>query len=363
MKPVNLLELEGLAREKLPQGAFDFIAGGAEDEVTLRANREAFQRVQIRPRVLVDVSTVDASTEVLGRRLELPVLLAPVALQRLAHEEAERATARAAKAAGTAMLLSTMSSCTLEEAAEAADGPKWFQLYASRDRELTRSLIERAQAAGYAALCVTVDVPWLGRREADLRNELQFGAEIVPGNLVGHLDAETLASGPRGPAGGASAAFADPGLTWDDIDWMRTVWRGPLLLKGILTAEDARLAVERGVEGIVVSNHGGRQLDGVAASIEALPEVVAAVEGRAEVLLDSGIRRGTDVLKALALGAKAVLLGRPYIWGLALDGEKGVTRVLKMLRDELELAMALAGCRSVAEIDRGRVIAPAARQE
>lgn len=362
MKAVNLLELEPLAREKLPQGAYDFIAGGAEDEVTLRANLEAFRRIQIRPRVLVDVSTVDASTETLGRRVEFPALMAPLALHRLAHPDGELATARAAAAAGTITVLSTMSSCTLEEVAEAADGPKWFQLYAGRDRDVKRSLIERAQAAGYEALCVTVDVPWLGRREADLRNDLTFRQEMVPGNLAAQ-DLAALASGPRGPGDGATAAFADPALTWDDIDWMRTVWSGPVLLKGILTADDARLAVEHGVEGIVVSNHGGRQLDGVPASIEALPEVVAAVQGRAEVLLDSGIRRGTDVLKALALGAKAVLLGRPYMWGLALEGEEGVSRVLKMLRDEFELAMALAGCTSVAEIERDKVIAPAPRQE
>ncbi|MEX0801235.1 MAG: alpha-hydroxy acid oxidase [Dehalococcoidia bacterium] len=356
MKAVNLLELEDLARERLPQGPFDFIAGGAEDEVTLRANREAFQRIQLRPRVLVDVSTVDPSTEVLGRRVELPVLLAPVALQRLAHDEGELASARAAEAAGTVMVLSTVSTCTLEDVAAAAGGHKWFQLYPLRNKEGTERLISRAKAAGYTAICVTADVPWLGRREADIRNNLQFGADIVPANLLDEIRLADLASGPRGPAGGAAAGLSDPGLDWDGIDWIRSVSSPlPVLVKGILTAEDARLAVEHGVEGVIVSNHGGRQLDGAPASIEALPEVVAAVEGRAEVLLDSGIRRGTDVLKALALGARAVLIGRPYIWGLAIDGEAGVSSVLSMLREEIELAMALSGCPTVADIDRSRV--------
>lgn len=356
MTAVNLLELEDLARERLPQGSFDFIAGGAEDEVTLRANREAFQRIQLRPRVLVDVSTVDPATEVLGQRIELPVLLAPVALQRLAHEEGELASARAAEAAGTVMVLSTVSTCTIEDVAAAAGGPKWFQLYPLRSKEGTQRLIERAREAGYSALCVTADVPWLGRREADIRNNLQFAPDIVPANLVDEIRLADLASGPRGPAGGAAARLSDPGLDWDDIDWIRSLASPmPVLVKGILTAEDARLAVEHGVEGIVVSNHGGRQLDGAPASIEALPEVVAAVEGRAEVLLDGGIRRGTDVLKALALGAKAVLIGRPYIWGLAIDGEAGVTAVLSMLREEIELAMALSGCPTVADVDRSRV--------
>jgi 4-hydroxymandelate oxidase len=356
MKAVNLLELEDLARERLPQGPFDFIAGGAEDEVTLRANREAFQRIQLRPRVLVDVSTVDPSTEVLGQRIELPVLLAPVALQRLAHDEGELASARAAEAAGTVFTLSTVSTCTIEQVAEAAGGPKWFQLYPIRSKEGTARLIERAKAAGYTAVCVTADVPWLGRREADIRNHLQFAPDIVPANLLDEIRLADLASGPRGPAGGAAAGLADPGLDWEDIDWIRSIASPlPVLVKGILTAEDATLAVAHGVDSIVVSNHGGRQLDGAPASIEALPEVVAAVDGRAEVLLDSGVRRGTDVVKALALGAKAVFIGRPYIWGLAIDGEAGVQAVLSMLRAEIELAMALAGCPSVADIDRSRV--------
>jgi 4-hydroxymandelate oxidase len=348
VEPVNLFEYEPLAREKLPEAAYGFIAGGAEDEVTLRANREAFQRIRLRPRVLVDVSHIDPSTQVLGQRIEFPVLLAPVALQRLAHPDGEIAAARAAAAAGTIMMVSTVSTYSLEEITEAANGPKWFQLYCNPDKDVTRRLVERAQACGYTALCVTVDVPRLGRREADIRNRLQPRPDLLPKNLVGEVDMRAVASG--------AASLQDPSLTWDDVHWLRSLTPMPLVLKGIMTGEDARLAVEHGVEAIIVSNHGGRQLDGVPAAIDVLAEVVEAVQGRVEVLMDSGIRRGTDVLKALALGAKAVLLGRPYIWGLAVDGEAGVTRVMGILRQELELAMALAGCPTVAQID-GALIA------
>jgi len=358
MEPVNLLEYEPLAREKLPEGSYGFIAGAAEDEVTLRENRAAFQRLRLRPRVLVDVSKIDPSTTVLGQRIELPVLLAPVAVQRLAHPDGELASARAAAAAGTIMALSTSASCSIEEVARAAEGPRWFQLYFNRDREVTRRLVERAEAHGYAALCLTVDLPWLGRREADIRNRLQFPPDVTMANFAGD-EARGLLPIVSGSALDASAGPSDPSLSWKDVGWLRSLTKMRLVIKGVLTAEDAALALEHGAEAIVVSNHGGRQLDGVPASIEALPEIVEAVGGRAEVLLDGGVRRGTDVLKALALGARAVLIGRPYIWGLAVAGEEGVKRVLSILRFELELAMALAGCPAVADIGRGLVARPA----
>ena len=357
MKPVNLLEYEDAARELLPQPIFDFIAGAAEDEVTLRRNREVFQRIQLRPRVLADVSHVDASTEILGRAVSLPVLLAPVALHRAAHPDGELATARAAADAGAIMVLSTMASSTIEDVSEAAAGPKWFQLYVNPDRGLTERLVRRAEASGYSALCLTVDAPYLGRRERDFHNRLEFPPDVRYANLEREGDLSALP--PMGDQGSALAAAAvrliNPAMTWRDIDWLRSLTSLPLLIKGILTAEDARFAADHGVAGIVVSNHGGRQLDTVPATIEVLPEIVEAVQGRTGVFLDGGIRRGTDVLKALALGATAVLIGRPYIWGLAVDGEAGVRRVLELLKAEFELAMALTGCAVVSDIDRNLV--------
>ena len=359
LKPVNVLEYEELARARLSQGAFDFIAGGAEDEVTLRANRAAFQRLQLLPRVLVDVSHVDMSTEVLGRRIEFPVMLAPVALQRLAHPDGEPAAARAAAAAGTVMVLSTMSSYTLEEVAQAAEGPRWFQLYCFRDREATKRLVLRAAAAGYEALCLTVDLGRLGRRERDLRNALVFPPDVLPMNLAtdaeltgGQLPSTVYAAGLMNPS---PAWEIDPALTWADIDWLRSLTSMPVLLKGILRADDAGIAADHGVAGIVVSNHGGRQLDGAPAAIDVLPEIVEAVGDRCEVLMDGGVRRGSDIVKALALGAKAVLIGRPYVWGLAARGERGVAHVLELLRAELEVAMALTGVTSVSQISRSLV--------
>jgi len=350
LEPLNLDELQSLAQQRLSKMAFDYIAGGAEDELTLRENREAFRRLKLRPRVLAGIEEPDLSTTVLGTPIDLPVLLAPVAMHCLAHPEGELASARAAAAAHTIMLLSTTSTYSLEDVAQAATGPKWFQLYCYRDRSISLRLIERAQQSGYAALCVTVDTPRLGRREADIRNRFQLPPGLSIKNFE-HVDLEQM---PEGQSDSALAAYAATmmarSLSWDDLAWMRESCDLPLVLKGIMTAEDAKLAVEHGVEAIVVSNHGGRQLDGVSASISVLPDVVEAVDGQIEVLFDSGVRRGTDVLKALALGAKAVLIGRPYIWGLALEGEAGVKRVLAMLKDELELAMALAGCATVEAI-------------
>jgi len=349
MEPVNLFEYEAAAREKLSQGAFDFIAGGADDEITLAENRRAFERIQLLPRHLVDVSCVDLSTQVLGQPLSWPVMLAPVATQKLAHPDGEVASARAAAATDTAMVLSTFSTYSIEDVGAAGSGLKWLQLYFQDDLDQTMSLVQRAEAAGYRAICVTVDAPRLSRRERDLRNQLRLPQGVVPANFAQTRNLSAYQA--MDPATASQqAGLLRASLTWKEIDWLRSVTRLPVLLKGVLNSEDARIALDHGIAGIVVSNHGGRQLDGTPASIAMLPDIVEAVGGRIDLLLDSGIRRGTDVLKALALGAKVVLLGRPYVWGLAVDGEAGVRRVIETLRDELTLAMALAGCPTVATI-------------
>jgi len=352
---VNLEELQPLARQKLDPMAYDYIASGAENEWTLRENKEAYRRIKLRPRVLVDVSKQDLSTEVLGARVKLPILLAPVAMHQLACLEGELATARAAGTLGVPYVLSTLSSYSLEDVAQASSGPRWFQLYCFKDREVTKTLVRRAEQHGYDALVVTVDAPEVGRREADIRNQVH----LPPGIVLKNLEGLAMPDLPEALHTSALAAYAasmlDDTLTWSSIDWLRSITSLPIVLKGIHTAQDAKLAVEHGVAGIIVSNHGGRQLDGVPATIEILPEVVEAVGGQLEILVDGGVQRGTDVLKALAIGAQAVLIGRPYIWGLALNGEAGVKRVLSMLKEELELAMALAGCPTIADIGRDLV--------
>ncbi len=349
-EPVNVFEFESLARAKMEPSAFEYFAGGAEDEVTLRANRAAFEKIFLRPRYLVDVSHRDLTTNVLGQPISFPVLLAPTGYQCLAHPDGELATARAAGASGTIMVVSTVATYSLEEIAAAAR-PLWFQLYSYKDKRINERLIRRAEKAGYRALCLTIDVPVLARRERDLRN-----CFALPQGMQASILADMeLGAAPQSAEGSSRVSYSglvfDAALTWNDVDWMRTVTAMPLVIKGVLTPEDARLAVEHGAAGIVVSNHGGRQLDGVPAAIDALPEIVAEVGGEIEIYLDSGVRRGTDVLKALALGAKAVLIGRPFLWGLAVDGEAGVQRVLEMLRHELDTALGLVGKRSVAEID------------
>ncbi len=327
-RSVTVDDYEPLARERLPRDVYDFYAGGAGDEWTLAENRHAFERWTLRPRYLRGAGIPDPSTIILGVPISFPVLVAPWAYQRLAHPDGEIATARAAAAAGTAMVVSSTSMELLEDVAVASDSPKWWQLYVFDDRGFTSEMLERVVAAGYGAICLTVDVPVLGLRHRDTRSGF-----VIPFGL------------PK------SELTFDPALSWDDISWVRERTPGlPLLLKGILTAEDAELAVAAGVDGIVVSNHGGRQLDGAPAGLTALPEVVDAVGGRIPVLMDGGVRRGTDVLKALALGAAAVMVARPLIWGLAVDGEAGASHVLALLRAEFENAMALTGCRTVAEI-------------
>ncbi|MBI3461281.1 alpha-hydroxy-acid oxidizing protein, partial [Candidatus Acetothermia bacterium] len=289
----------------------------------------------ILPRVLVDVSKRDTSTTVLGQKISFPVMVAPMALQKMAHPDGEIAAARAIGATGTIMILSTLASSTIEEVAAVATGSLWFQLY-FRDREMSKELVQRAEKTGFKAICLTVDVPELGRRERDVRNQFM---------LLG--------------AGGAAGQMGpDASLSWKDVDWLNSITKLPIVLKGIHRADDAIRAVEHRAAGIVVSNHGGRQLDTVPAGIEMLPEIAEAVAHQIEVYVDGGIRRGTDILKALALGARAVLLGRPVLWGLAVNGEAGARRVIELLRDEFDLAMALAGCPTVKEIDRSLVKLP-----
>ncbi|HYY02636.1 MAG TPA: alpha-hydroxy acid oxidase [Gaiellaceae bacterium] len=334
--PINVWDYERLAEERLDANALAYFAGGAGDEVTLRENVDAFRRLTLRPRVLVDVTNVSTATSVLGTEIALPVLVAPLAMQRIAHPEGELATARAAAAAGTIMCLSSAATARPAEVAAAAPGaPRWYQVYVFSDRSITVDLVEEASAAGFSALVLTVDVPYLGRRERDLRIDFKIPEGITPtGDLFG-------------------GAF-DTSLSWRDLEWL-SGYGLPLVVKGLMTAEDARLACEHGAAAIVVSNHGGRQLDGVAASIDVLAEVVEAADGRAEVLLDGGVRRGTDVLKALALGARAVLIGRAMVWGLAADGEAGVRHVLELLRAEIELGLPLLGCCSPADVTRAHV--------
>lgn len=346
--PVNVTEYESLARDRIEPGAWGYIAGGANDEISLTRNVTAFRRLELLPRVLVDVTSVDTSVTLLGRSLATPVLIAPTGFQTLAHPDGEHATARAAAAAGTIMVLSTMSAFTIEEVSSAAPGPKWFQLYCYRDRSVTQRLVERAEAAGHEAICVTVDLPRVGRRERDVRSAFELPAAAQPRNFDGLIEQD--AANADLEFSDYIATLVDPSLTWEIVAWLRTITSLPIILKGVHHPDDAALAVEHGVEGLIVSNHGGRQLDGVPATIDMLPAIVDAVRGAATVLLDGGIRRGTDVAKALALGADAVLIGRPMVWGLVVDGADGVRHVLDLLRDELELAMALLGCRSIAEL-------------
>ena len=356
-RPINLFEYQTLASQKLPQMALDYYASGSWDEITLRDNRAAFERYKLRPRMLVDVSQRDLSTKILGQSLQLPILIAPMAFQCLAHPEGEIATAKAAAKLGALMVLSTMATKSMEEVANVRNQtPQWFQLYVHRDRGLTKALVERAHAAGFKALCLTVDAPVLGKREKDTHNQFVLPPGMELANLATLTDLEI----PSKP--GESGLFAyfleqlNPALTWADLEWLQSLSPLPLVVKGILRGDDAIRAVEHGAKAVIVSNHGGRQLDGAIASIDALSEVVAAVGDKAEVLVDGGIRRGTDVLKALALGAKAVLLGRPVLWGLAVGGEAGVQHAIELLRDELDLAIALSGCAKLKDIDPTLVV-------
>lgn len=355
MEPLNLHDLERLARARLPQMAWDYYASGADDEVCLRRNLEAYARIALHHRVLVDVSRRTLDTMVLGQRVAMPILVAPTAFHRLAHADGELASVRGAGDAGTAFVLSTLSNTPVEGVVAAATGPVWFQLYVYRDRGATEALVRRVEAAGARALVLTVDAPLLGRRERDVENRF-----ALPPHLgIENLHAAGYARLPRAEGDSGLAAYVaellDPSLTWDVVAWLGSLTRLPLLVKGIVRADDARRAIDAGCAGVVVSNHGGRQLDASPATIDVLPRVVEAVAGRGEVFVDGGVRRGADVIKALALGARAVLVGRPVLWGLAADGRAGVATALGILRRELDLAMALCGCPDVASITRDLV--------
>jgi 4-hydroxymandelate oxidase len=340
-------DFEAAAAAALPRMAYDYYRSGADDERTLRENRRAFRRWEIWYRVLVDVAERSLGVTLLGEAIASPILIAPTAYHRMAHPEGELATARAAAAAGTIYVVSTLATTRLEDVAAASAGPKWFQLYVHKDRGFTRELVDRAVASGYRAIVLTVDAPLLGRRLADERNLFSLPEGLVMANLMSPAGLGSTVE-ERSMLAKYVASRHDATLTWKDIAWLRGLSPLPLLIKGIVRADDAALAVDHGAAGVVVSNHGARQLDGAPASIDALPGVVAAVAGRCPVLMDGGIRRGTDVLKALSLGAAAVLVGRPVLWGLAVGGEQGVARVLQILQNELSTAMALAGSADLA---------------
>jgi 4-hydroxymandelate oxidase len=348
---VNLFDFETLARARMSPMAWEYISGGAGDEVTLRWNRESYDRIRLRPRILVDVSRLDTRVKLFGRELPFPILIAPAAYQRLIHPEGEIATAKGAGASGATMVVSTMATASVEEIAAVATRPLWFQLYVQPDRAFTRDLVQRAEAAGCQALVVTVDTPVVGLRNREMRIKFALPPGMDRPNLRGLKSAASTTSH-LPPEDQIYSAVLDPKLTWKEIEWLRSFARTPVILKGVLNPDDAELAVKSGVSGIIVSNHGSRNLDTLPATIDALPEVAAKVAGRIPVLMDGGVRRGTDVLKAIALGASAVLIGRPYLFGLSVAGAEGVARVVNILRREFEMAMALTGRASISDIDQ-----------
>lgn len=377
---VSIADLRSLARRRLPKAVFDYLDGGAEGEVTLRENCRVFEDVTFRPRQAVTVPGCELRTRFLGLELSFPALLAPVGYSRLMHPGGEVAAARAAGLAGTAYVLSTISGHPLEDVKASSSGPIFYQLYLLGGRAAAEGAIERARAAGFSALVITIDTPVAGMRERDWRNgvkellsgslvaKARFLPEIVthPGWLASFLLDGGVPKLPnvvipgRGPMPliDVSAALASAAVCWEDLRWIRDHWRGSIVVKGVLTGDDARRAIDEGAAAVVVSNHGGRQLDSVATSLRALPEVIAAVNGRAEVFMDGGIRRGADIVKAICLGARAVLCGRAYAYGLAVSGEAGVTRALEILRTDVERTLRLLGCASIAALDRSYVSAP-----
>jgi 4-hydroxymandelate oxidase len=359
MEVTNLAELERIAEERLAPMAWDYYASGADDELTLARNVLAWRAIALHYRVLVDVSARDLSTTVLGQRIAMPIVVAPTAFHRLACADGELASVAAAGDAGTIFTLSTLSNTPVEDVVAHARGPVWFQLYVYNDRAATEALVRRVEAAGVKALVLTVDAPLLGRRERDVRNRFALPAELGCANLAAHgLDKVAGAIAESGLAA-YFAAQLDPALSWKDVAWLRSITTLPLVIKGLVRADDARRAVDAGASAIVVSNHGGRQLDTSPATADVLAPIASAVAGSIEVLVDGGIRRGTDVVKALALGARAVLVGRPILWGLAAGGREGAAAALAILRRELDLAMALCGCADVASIARD-LVAPGA---
>ncbi|MGH9752791.1 MAG: alpha-hydroxy acid oxidase [Blastocatellia bacterium] len=346
---VSVSDYEALARERIPRMAYEYISGGAADEITLRWNRESFDRIRLRPKILVDVSNLDTRVNLFGQELPFPILLAPTAYHRLVHPEGEIATAKGAGAAGATLIASMLATTTIEEMAKAATQPLWFQTYILKDRGFTRDLTQRAEDAGCKAICVTVDSPVVGVRNRDQRARFALPPEMERANLKGLM---RPGGNLRPPEGDIYTPILDASMTWKEIDWLRSFARVPVLLKGVLNPDDAEQAVKAGASGIIVSNHGARNLDTVPATIDVLPEITGRVAGRIPVLMDSGVRRGTDVLKALALGATAVLIGRPYLYGLGVAGQEGVRRVVNILQTEFRIAMALAGRPSLLSIDR-----------
>jgi isopentenyl diphosphate isomerase/L-lactate dehydrogenase-like FMN-dependent dehydrogenase len=378
---INIDDLRSMARRRLPKVVFDYLDGGAESEITLQENCRAFSSVTFRPRQAIPVSKCDLSTRVLGWDISFPALLAPIGYSRLMHPGGEVAAARAAGAAGTAYILSTISGHRLEDVKAGSAGPVCYQLYLIGGRATAEPAIERARAAGFSALVITVDTAVSGMRERDFHNGMKELLSSNPLDMIPFLP-QLLArpgwltsffldggvpklpnivipgQGPM-PLIDVNAALSQSAFTWQDIKWIRNLWSGPIVIKGILTGDDARRSIDEGATAVVVSNHGGRQLDCVSTSLQALPEVVAAVNGRIEVLVDGGIRRGSDIVKALCLGARAVLIGRAYAYGLAAAGESGVTRALEILRADVERTLKLLGCSSIAELNRSYIDAPA----
>jgi isopentenyl diphosphate isomerase/L-lactate dehydrogenase-like FMN-dependent dehydrogenase len=379
-RAVNIQDLRNLAKRRLPNVVFDYLDGGAEDEITLRANMQVFSELTFRPRHAVSFSQCDLRTRVLGLDLSLPFLLAPVGYSRLMHPQGEVAAARAAGAAGTAYILSTISGHPLEKVKAATTGPAWYQLYLLGGREAAEGAIRRARATGYSALAVTIDTPVAGLRERDFRNGMKelMGQSLLAklpyvGQVLRHPGwlASFLADGGMPPLanvilpGAGPMSMTDVGealarsvVTWKDFRWIQELWGGPIVAKSVLTGDDARRAIDHGASAVVVSNHGGRQLDCVSATLRALPEVVKAVNGQVDVLLDSGVRRGSDIVKALCMGARACLVGRAYAYGLAAGGEAGVARAIEILRTDLVRTLRLLGCPSVSQLDRSFVDVP-----
>ncbi|KAF9588991.1 hypothetical protein IFM89_017670 [Coptis chinensis] len=355
MEITNVEEYEPLAKQRLPKMVFDYYASGAEDQWTLKENRNAFSRILFRPRILIDVSHIDLSTTVLGYKISMPIMISPTAMQKMAHPDGEYATARAAASANTAMVLSSWSTSSVEEVASTGPGLRFFQLYVYKNRNVVAQLVRRAEKAGFKAIALTVDTPRLGRREADIKNRFNLPPHLTLKNFEG-LDLGKMEKTSDSGLASYVAGQIDRSLEWKDIQWLQTITKLPILVKGVMTAEDTRLSIQHGAAGIIVSNHGARQLDYVPATISCLEEVVKAAQGRIPVFLDGGVRRGTDVFKALALGASGIFIGRPVLYSLAVEGEAGVKNVLQMLRDEFELTMALAGCRSLKEITRNHIV-------
>ncbi|XP_040607440.1 hydroxyacid oxidase 2 [Mesocricetus auratus] len=343
MSLVSLADFKAQAQEHLSKSSWDFIEGEADEGITYKDNLAAFKRIRLRPRYLRDVSEIDTRTIIQGQEIEAPICISPTAFHSIAWPDGERSTARAAQEANICYITSTYASCTLEDIVAAAPrGFRWFQLYVQSDWELNKQLIQRVEGLGFKALVITVDAPVIGKRRRNIKNQLNLEANIMLKDL---RSPEARNSTHFSPMSLPSASFC-----WNDLSLLQSITRLPIILKGILTKEDAELAVKHHVQGIFVSNHGGRQIDEVPASIDALMEVVAAVKGKVEVYMDGGVRTGNDVLKALALGAKCIFLGRPILWGLACKGEDGVKEVLSILKGEFQTSMALSGCRSIAEI-------------